>query len=55
MLPELASSHLDRTWRRPGMHRPVSVAVREFARIGWSWGGDFQSLKDYHHVTATGR
>lgn len=55
VLPELASSYLDRTWRRPGMHRPESVAVREFARIGWSWGGDFQSLKDYHHFTATGR
>lgn len=55
VLPELASSYLDRTWRRPGMHADGSVAVREFARIGWSWGGDFESLKDYHHFTATGR
>ncbi len=55
VLPELASSYLDRSWRRPGMHRTGSVAVREFARIGWSWGGDFQSLEDYHHFSATGR
>lgn len=55
LLPELAGSYLDRAWRRPGMHFADSIAVREFARIGWSWGGDFQSLKDYHHFTATGR
>lgn len=55
VLPELASSYLDRSWRRPGMHAAGSVAVREFARIGWTWGGDFQSLKDYHHFSATGR
>lgn len=55
VLPELASSYLDRSWRRPGMVTPGSVAVREFARIGWSWGGDWSSLKDYQHFTATGR
>lgn len=55
VLPELASSYLDRSWQRPGMIQPDSPVVREFARIGWSWGGAWSSLKDYQHFTATGR
>lgn len=55
VLPELASSYLDRSWHRPGMIQPGSVAVREFARIGWSWGGAWVSLKDYQHFSASGR
>ena len=55
VLPELASSYLDRTFRRPGMIQPDSLVVREFARIGWSWGGAWSTLKDYQHFTATGR
>jgi hypothetical protein len=55
VLPELASSYLDRSWQRPGMIQPDSLVVREFARIGWSWGGSWSTLKDYQHFTATGR
>ena len=55
VLPELASSYLDRSRVRPGMVLRGSLAVREFARIGWAWGGDFTSLLDYQHFTATGR
>jgi len=55
VLPELASSYLRRDWRRPGMIGPDSPAVREFARIGWSWGGAWRGLKDYQHFSATGR
>jgi hypothetical protein len=55
VLPELASAYLRRGWVRPGMVEPGSVAVRAFASIGWSWGGDWSSLKDYEHFTATGR
>ncbi|THI95661.1 M15 family metallopeptidase [Nocardioides sp.] len=55
VLPELASAYLDRSRRQPGIIHADSVAVREFARIGWSWGGAWQSLKDYQHFTATGR
>jgi hypothetical protein len=32
-----------------------SVVGRAFARIGWSWGGDWQTLKDYQHFSQTGR
>ena len=55
VLPERASSYLDRSDVRPGMVEAGSLAVREFARIGWSWGGDFNSLKDYQHFTALDR
>jgi D-alanyl-D-alanine carboxypeptidase-like protein len=40
VLPELASSYLDRGNARAGMIEPGDVAVRAFAAIGWSWGGE---------------
>jgi hypothetical protein len=55
VVPELASSYLRRHWQRPGMIGPDSLVVREFARIGWSWGGAWRTLKDYQHFSATGR
>jgi hypothetical protein len=55
VIPERASAYLDRSWRRPGMIAPDGLVVRAFAEIGWSWGGDWQSLKDYQHFSATGR
>lgn len=55
LIPELAGAYLDRSWHRPGMIRPNGVVVRAFADIGWSWGGDWRTLKDYQHFTATGR
>ena len=53
VLPELASAYLDRAWRRPGMITPGGPAVRAFASIGRKWGGDWSSLKDYQHFSAT--
>jgi hypothetical protein len=55
VLPELASSYLDRDWLRPGMITPGGPAVRAFASIGWSWGGDWSTFKDYQHFSLTGR
>jgi D-alanyl-D-alanine carboxypeptidase len=54
VLPELATSYLDRAEARPGMVQPGGAAVRAFAAIGWPWGGDYRSLKDYMHFSATG-
>ncbi|WP_290858555.1 M15 family metallopeptidase [Hamadaea sp.] len=54
VLPELATAYLDRADARPGMVRPAGPAVRAFAAIGWKWGGDYRSLKDYMHFSATG-
>ncbi|WP_243640440.1 M15 family metallopeptidase [Nocardioides jejuensis] len=53
VLPELASSYLDRDRIRPGMLTPAAIAA--FARIGWEWGGDWHSLKDRHHFSLNNR
>lgn len=55
VIPERASAYLDRSWHRPGMIQPGGVVVRAFRDIGWSWGGDWRTLKDYQHFSATGR
>lgn len=55
VLPELASSYLDRGRVRPGMITSDGPVVRAFARIGWGWGGAWSSLKDYQHFSANGR
>jgi hypothetical protein len=54
VLPELASSYVDRTDVRPGMILPDGPAVRAFARIGWTWGGTWHSLKDLQHFSLNG-
>ncbi|CAN5172484.1 hypothetical protein BH09ACT12_BH09ACT12_24540 [soil metagenome] len=55
VVPERASSYLDRSRVRPGMVEAGDLVVEAFARIGWSWGGDFNSLKDYQHFSALDR
>jgi hypothetical protein len=54
VLPELATAYLDRAESRPGMVQPGGPVVRAFAAIGWPWGGNYQSLKDYMHFSASG-
>ena len=36
----------------PGVIRAGDLVVDAFARIGWEWGGDWISSKDYQHVAA---
>ncbi len=55
VLPELAGSYLDRDRRRPGMITGGDLVVRAFASIGWEWGGDWRTLKDYQHFSQNGR
>lgn len=55
VLPELASAYLDRSRRLPGMIHPDGVVVRAFEAVGWTWGGDFRTVTDLHHFSATGR
>jgi D-alanyl-D-alanine carboxypeptidase len=45
---------VDRTQHLPGMIHRGDVAVRSFAAIGWGWGGDWNSLKDFMHFSLTG-
>ena len=40
---------------RPGVLRDGDGAVRAFASIGWSWGGDWTSPTDFQHFSANGR
>ncbi len=55
VLPELASSYLDRERVRPGVITPKSAVVSAFAVIGWKWGGNWRTLKDYQHFSRNGR
>ncbi len=55
VLRRAAKAYVDRSQHEPGMIHPGDVVVRSFASIGWGWGGDWQSLKDYMHFSLTGR
>lgn len=55
VLPELATSYLDRSQARPGMIFEGGVVVAAFDAIGWGWGGRWQSLDDYHHFSLNNR
>ncbi|MGH8927011.1 MAG: M15 family metallopeptidase, partial [Acidimicrobiia bacterium] len=53
--PELASAYLDREDLRPGMIQEGDTAVAAFDRIGWGWGGRWQTAKDWMHFSSNGR
>jgi hypothetical protein len=55
VVPELASTYVDRSHVRPGMIVPGGVVERAFDAIGWGWGGHWSSAKDWMHFSATGR
>jgi hypothetical protein len=55
VVPELASAYLDRGDHRPGMVQPDDVVVAALAAIGWGWGGDWRSAKDWMHFSASRR
>ncbi len=54
VLPELATSYLDRGNVRPGLIVARGPVVKAFAAVGWEWGGDYHSLKDFMHFSANG-
>jgi D-alanyl-D-alanine carboxypeptidase len=54
VLPELASAYLDRDLIRPGMIEESGPVVRAFASIGWEWGGNWETVKDYQHFSQNG-
>jgi hypothetical protein len=54
VIPELASAYLDRDRDLPGMILPGSVVTEAFETIGWGWGGEWNSSRDYMHFSATG-
>jgi hypothetical protein len=52
--PPAGRDYVDRSDRRPGMVLGNDAVVRAFASVGWEWGGDYRSLKDYQHFSANG-
>ncbi len=55
VLPELASAYTDRSDTRPGMIMPGHAVTEAFGAIGWGWGGNWNSLKDWMHFSRSGR
>ncbi len=54
VLPELASAYTDRDTVRVGMIVPGDVVTESFGGIGWGWGGNWSSLKDWMHFSLSG-
>jgi hypothetical protein len=44
----------DRSQDLVGMIHAGDAVVRAFAAIGWKWGGEWSSMKDYMHFSLTG-
>jgi putative cell wall-binding protein len=55
VLPEAGRAYLDRSRVRPGMAVRPGPMVDAFDAIGWGWGGDWSSSRDYQHVSLSGR
>ena len=54
IIPELAEAYLDRDRVLPGMISEGDLVVEAFAEIGWTWGGNWNSLKDWMHFSYSG-
>ncbi|MCB0971502.1 MAG: M15 family metallopeptidase [Acidimicrobiales bacterium] len=54
VLPSEGEIWADRSLRVPGMIHRNGVVVRTFTGLGWGWGGDWTSLKDYQHLSLSG-
>ncbi len=52
--PPAGADYLDRGDVRPGMMVAGGVGVNVFRFVGWGWGGDWSSAKDYQHVSLRG-
>ena len=51
ILPVNATNNVDREKAKdlPGFIGPETECLRIFLKYGWTWGGNFITLKDYHH------
>jgi hypothetical protein len=55
VLPPVGTPFVDRSVLRPGMIVPGDVVTRTVRTLGWGWGGSWSSVRDYMHVSSTGR
>jgi hypothetical protein len=53
--PPAGRAYVDRGHVRAGMLVAGGPVVGAFRFVGWGWGGDWSSGKDYQHVSAGGR
>ena len=53
--PAAAAGWADRSRRSPAVIRHGDAVWRAFISVGWRWGGDWASPKDYQHFSANGR
>lgn len=53
--PTRGRTFLDRSRRHPGMIHEGDAVVAVFDRMGWGWGGRWQSLRDWQHFSVSGR
>ena len=49
VLPASAQAYTERDIEEKGMIKADGDCVRIFKKYGWTWGGDWSSLKDYQH------
>jgi hypothetical protein len=52
--PPAGARYADRSLHLAGMIYHGGTAWRAFRAVGWSWGGDWRSPKDYQHFSANG-
>ncbi len=53
--PPQGAAYADREVDAVGIIRAGDVVTQAFADIGWQWGGDWASSKDYQHFSHNGR
>lgn len=49
ILPDSGKEFLDRTQSSMGMIKAGDVCYKAFKSRGWTWGGEWTTLKDYQH------
>ena len=52
--PPTAAAWASRSRRSPALIRHGDAVWRAFISVGWKWGGDWTSPKDYQHFSANG-
>ncbi|MEM7140467.1 MAG: M15 family metallopeptidase [Actinomycetota bacterium] len=53
--PPEGAPYVDRTVEATGIIVAGDVVTQAFADIGWGWGGNWRSSKDYQHFSHNGR
>ena len=55
VLPLAGRAFATQRTNSPGVITRDGPVVAAFADIGWAWGGNWSSAKDYQHFSSTGR